>query len=114
MLWFIGIVIQKKKNINIDLTQEILGFSERGRLCLLIFILQMKVIVSFTLFYDSCLIVAWFKTEKECRRIDVKHVKRKELSTYLPSSFIQRKKRLNSTDDVNLNNPSTSKTPAIE
>ncbi len=49
------------------------------------------------------------KTVKEGRRIDAKHVKRKQLSTYLPSSVIARNKR--SMSSVSLNGFSAPTTP---
>lgn len=51
------------------------------------------------------------RTIKEGRRIDAKHVRRKQLSTYLPSSVLQRNKRQVSSANLSQNG-STPTTPA--
>jgi len=68
-MWFIGLVFEKTENLNIDLTTDIQVFTA-----------QVHRAVS-------------SKTQKEGCRIDAKHVRRRQLSTYLPSSVLQRNKR---------------------
>merc|ERR1712136_293561 len=68
-MWFIGLVFEKTENLNIDLTTDIQVFTA-----------QVHRAVS-------------SKTQKEGSRIDAKHVRKRQLSSYLPSSVLQRNKR---------------------
>merc|ERR1712071_533907 len=67
-MWFIGLVFEKTENLNIDLTTDIQAFTA-----------QVHRVSS--------------KTQKENSRIDAKHVRKKQLSSYLPASVLQRNKR---------------------
>lgn len=70
-MWFIGLVFKKTESLNIDLTSDIQSFTAQVHRQ-----------------------AATAKTVKEGRRIDAKHVRRKQLNSYLPVSVLQRNKRL--------------------
>ena len=56
----------------------------------------LKIILIFIVFFNKLVHrqAATAKTVKEGRRIDAKHVRRKQLNSYLPVSVLQRNKRL--------------------
>ena len=68
-MWFIGLAFEKTENLNIDLTTDIQVFTA-----------QVHRAVS-------------SETQKEGSRIDAKHIRKRQLSSYLPSSVLQRNKR---------------------
>jgi len=69
-MWFIGLVFQKTENLNIDLTQDIQTFTG--------------------LVYRQA---GTSKMHKDGMRIEAKHVRRKQLSSYLPATVLQRQRR---------------------
>lgn len=68
--WFIGLQFEKRENVNIDLTGAIQAFTDTVHA-------QAQAAKMF----------------KEGMRIEAKHVKKKQLSEYLPSSVLKQKKR---------------------
>ncbi|KAM7451290.1 hypothetical protein ABFA07_000976 [Porites harrisoni] len=68
--WFIGLQFEKKENVNIDLTGAIQMFTNT---------VHMQAVTA--------------KMFKEGMRIEAKHVKKKQLSEYLPASVLKQKKR---------------------
>ncbi|KAI9564763.1 hypothetical protein GHT06_008504 [Daphnia sinensis] len=68
-MWFIGLVFKKTESLNIDLTQDIQAFTAQVHRQ-----------------------AATAKTVKDGRRIDAKHVRRKQLSSYLPPNFLRTKR----------------------
>jgi len=69
-MWFIGLVFKKTENLNIDLTLDIQSFTGQVHRQ-----------------------AASSKMLKEGMRIDAKHVRRKQLSSYLAPNVLQRHKR---------------------
>lgn len=94
-MWFIGLVFKKTESLNIDLTQDIQAFTGQG-ICSVFKFLFLRWIdfnppnFSWKVHRQA----ATAKTVKDGRRIDAKHVKRKQLSSYLPSNFLLRTKRV--------------------
>jgi len=80
-LWFIGLLFDKDKNLNVDLTYDIQNFTDNVH--------RQAVTI---------------KRYKEGMRIEAKHVKRKQLISYLPASILNRHKKKD-------NNDSRSSTP---
>ncbi|XP_064623945.1 poly(A) polymerase type 3-like [Lineus longissimus] len=74
--WFIGLQFQKLVNVNIDLTYDIQSFTD-------------------TVHRQAQMIGMW----KEGMKIEIKHVKRKQLDQYLPQSVINQGKPREKKDD---------------
>lgn len=70
--WFIGLQFAKTENLNVDLTSDIQSFTDT----------VMRQAAQINLY-------------KTGMRIEAKHVKRKELSRYLPSSILVKQKKTN-------------------
>ncbi|KAK6622866.1 hypothetical protein RUM43_008717 [Polyplax serrata] len=73
-MWFIGIVFATTENLNVDLTYDIMSFTD-------------------TVLRQATTSNIW----REGMKVIAKYVKRKELSTYLSPSVLKKEKRLNST-----------------
>ncbi|BET00459.1 polymerase [Nesidiocoris tenuis] len=72
-MWFIGLVFKKLENLNVDLTYDIQSFTTS---------VHRQAVQS--------------KMIKETMKIEARHVKRKQLSAYLPASILKREKKVGS------------------
>ncbi|XP_066907520.1 poly(A) polymerase type 3 [Halyomorpha halys] len=83
-MWFIGIVFRKLENLNVDLTYDIQSFTTSVHR-------QASAI----------------KMIKDSMKIEARHVKRKQLSAYLPAHILKREKKVaaarNSTSPIRKN-----------
>ncbi|CAH1388685.1 unnamed protein product [Nezara viridula] len=70
-MWFIGIVFRKQENLNVDLTYDIQSFTTSVHR-------QASAI----------------KMIKDSMKIEARHVKRKQLSAYLPAHVLKREKKV--------------------
>lgn len=88
-MWFIGLEFAKTENLSVDLTRDILMFTEH---------------------VDAYAvnIQMW----KEGMRLDARHVKRKQLSQYLAPSLIKRDRKSSTTKNGNIESRKRSSTEA--
>lgn len=75
-MWFIGLLFAKTENLNVDLTYDIQSFTE----------IVHRQAVS-------------IKMLKDGMKIEAKHVRRKQLSTYLPPGILNRHKKRDSLEN---------------
>ena len=93
-MWFIGLVFKKTENLNIDLTLDIQSFTGQGMRPISYLVICQRLLHAL---HSSLNTVhrqaASSKMLKEGMRIDAKHVRRKQLSSYLAPGVLQRHKR---------------------
>lgn len=95
--WFIGLIFSKVENLNVDLTYDILTFTETGKLNK--FQMQYNLCPQFNHIIIFFLYVILVKNQavhlnlwKDGMELEAKYVRRKELNQYLPQSILKKKK----------------------
>ena len=93
-MWFIGLVFKKTENLNIDLTLDIQSFTGQGMRPISYLVICQRLLNALYSFLNTVhRQAASSKMLKEGMRIDAKHVRRKQLSSYLAPGVLQRHKR---------------------
>ncbi|PNF37421.1 Poly(A) polymerase gamma [Cryptotermes secundus] len=90
-MWFIGLVFAKTENLNVDLTYDIQSFTDSVHRQAV----QIKML-------------------KDGMKIEARHVKRRQLHTYLSPSLLKKDKRNNVTPNITPLQPLNGDSPAVD
>lgn len=97
-MWFIGLLFAKSENLNVDLTYDIRSFAETSKIAYFTKKKFFKSMHGCKIMLTSVVSVernaVQNKVWKEGMGIEAKHVKRKDLHTYVTPSLLKRERKV--------------------